>query len=363
MDAARASLALRSVPGVGDAVFRRLAGRFGGAARVMAVAREELEAAGVPGALAASIAGFRDWDAVEREIEAVHRAGARLLVQEDPEYPPGLRGLPDPPAVLRLRGRIEPADVHGVAVVGARDASPYGLAMAAQLARELAADGVTVLSGLAIGIDGAAHRAALDAGGRTIAVLGSGIDRPYPRRHGRLAAEIARCGAVVSELPCGTDPEPRHFPRRNRIVSGLSLAVVVVEAGERSGSLITARLAAEQGREVFVVPGEANAPRTRGTHALLRQGAALAERGRDVVAEALPWLLRTESSRRADRLPPGLHPDLVKVLEGIDRPAVHVDDLVKGTGLAPARALEVLLELEIRGLVSRNPGMTFSRQT
>ena len=211
------------------------------------------------------------------EIERASKLGVEVLTLEDDRYPHALRFIFDPPPLLYVRGRLERADLEAIAIVGSRDASPYGLSTAERLGRELAAEGVTVVSGLAIGIDAAAHRGALAAGGRTIAVLGSGIDRIYPLRHTRLAAEIAESGAVVSELPFGTPPLAHHFPLRNRIVCGLSLGVVVVEATEKSGSLITARLALEQGRSVLAVPGEAGLDRTRGVHRLIRRGATLVE--------------------------------------------------------------------------------------
>jgi len=212
------------------------------------------------------------------------------LDRADERYPAWLGTIADPPAVLYCAGLIEPQDRQAVALVGARQATPYGLRVTETLARELSGAGFTIVSGLARGIDTAAHRAALEAGGRTIAVLGCGLDVDYPLGHARLREDIAGGGAVVTEYAPDTKPLAHHFPRRNRIISGLSLGVVVIEAAEDSGSLITARLALEQGREVFAVPGSIEAPLSRGPHGLLKQGAKLVETVDDIIEELLPQL-------------------------------------------------------------------------
>ncbi len=284
-----------------------------------------------------------------------------ILRLKDAGYPKALRATFDPPSVLYVGGELLPDDVQAVAVVGSRHASAYGLSAAEAIARDLASAGVTVVSGLAVGIDSAAHRGALAAGGRTIAVLGCGIDVAYPRRNQKLACEIAKQGAVVSEFNPGTPPEAWRFPRRNRIVAGLSLGVVVVEAGEKSGSLITARLGLEAGRDVFAVPGEIGLARTRGTHRLLREGAKLVECGADVLEEVAPWLLPPSASGQP-RSPDGEpSPEARSVLEAFDGSVVHVDRLIARSGLGAARTLEILLDLELRGAVRRHPGMLYSR--
>lgn len=301
-----------------------------------------------------------DWTLLREQARSV---GARLLTLGDTEYPRALRFIYGPPPYLFVRGQVLPEDALAIAIVGARSASPYGLAAAEALSRDLAESGITVVSGLAVGIDGAAHRGALAAGGRTIAVLGCGIDVSYPPQHRRLAEEIARRGAVVSEFPLGSPPDSFHFPRRNRIVSGLSLGVVVVEAGERSGSLITARLAAEQGREVMAVPGAMGASRTRGTHRLLRDGAALVESGADVIEAAMPWYLeKTSQNVQTGRSLAELPSEMAKLLGCFDGAAVHVDRLIERSGFGAARVLEMLLGLEIKGWVTQHPGMYFSRR-
>jgi len=242
-----------------------------------------------------------------------------------------------------------------VAVVGSRDASPYARHMTAVLSEGLASRGLTIVSGLARGIDAAAHDAALRAGGRTVAVLGSGIDVVYPSEHHRLHMRIAQTGAVVSEYPMGTQPDAENFPARNRIISGLSLGTVVVEASERSGSLITAQFAAEQGRDVFAVPGPVGA-RTRGTHQLLRQGAALAESADDVLREIAPHL------RSAARPPaPSLSELETAIVAQLDALPRSVDELIARTGLPAGRVLETLLVLELRGVVCQLPGQCFAR--
>src|SRR6266849_1274445 len=218
--------------------------------------------------------------------------GVATLDLADEHYPAWLRAIPDPPQVLYCDGSLEPGDRQAVAIVGSRQASPYGLRVTNALAGELSALGFTIVSGFARGIDAAAHRAALAAGGRTIAVLGCGLDVDYPPGHASLRAEIAGNGAVLTEFVPGTPPLAGHFPRRNRIISGLALGVVVVEAAEGSGSLITARLALEQGREVFAVPGSPLDPRCRGSNDLLRHGATLTESGEDVLSQLGPLLER-----------------------------------------------------------------------
>jgi DNA processing protein len=357
----RSWLALRSIRGVGDATARRLWEAFGSGNAVLSADVAALEQAGLRRDVAREIRRFARWGEVDREISRVREVGADLLSLDDERYPKALRFIADPPPVLYVRGRIEAADTEAIAVVGSRAASPYGLAVAERLARELAGCGITVVSGLAIGIDGAAHRGALRDGGRTVAVLGNGVEQVYPLRHRMLAAEIAERGALVSELPVGTPPLGPNFPRRNRIVSGLALGVVVVEASERSGSLITARLALEQGREVFAVPGEAGLDRTRGTHHLLRQGARLAENAADVLEDAVPWRT-SEAKLGAPRLGPAISTDAARMLSAFESVAEHVDRLIERSGFAAARALELLLDLELAGEVVRHPGMVYSRR-
>src|SRR5947209_12470464 len=276
----------------------------------------------------------------------------------DERYPELLRAIYDPPAVLYCDGSVEPGDRQAVAIVGSRQATPYGLRITETLAGELSALGFTILSGFARGIDAAAHRAALAAGGRTIAVLGCGLDVDYPPGHASLHAEIAGSGAVLTEFDPGTPPRATNFPRRNRIISGLALGVVVVEAAEDSGSLITARLALEQGREVFAVPGSIDAPTSRGPHRLLKQGAKPVERVDDIVEELLPQLdrpLQTLKSEPIAALPEHveLSPSERTVLDLISREPLHLDDLTERSRLTTPAVAGILLGLELKALVKQ----------
>src|SRR5256712_2115529 len=290
----------------------------------------------------------------------------------DERYPELLRAIYDPPAVLYCDGSVEPGDRQAVAIVGTRQATPYGLRITETLAGELSALGFTILSGFARGIDAAAHRAALAAGGRTIAVLGCGLDVDYPPGHASLHAEIAGSGAVLTEFAPGTPPRATNFPRRNRIISGLALGVVVVEAAEDSGSLITARLALEQGREVFAVPGPIDAPTSRGPHGLLKQGAKLVETVNDIVEELLPQLetVRTPLSqdfvatgagkrRSFAPKPPDLSPEEQVMLRVIGREPRHLDDLTEQSRLSAAEVARILLGLELKALVHQLPGQQY----
>jgi len=329
---------------------------------------------------------------------------SQVVPIEDERYPAWLRAIHDPPPVLYCDGVIEPSDRLAVAIVGARQATPYGLRITEALARDLAGLGCTIVSGMARGIDAAAHRGALAAGGRTIAVLGCGLDVVYPPEHDKLRAEIADAGAVVTEFPMGTPPKASHFPRRNRIISGLALGVVVVEAAEDSGSLITARSALDQGREVFAVPGPIDAPLSRGPHGLLKQGAKLVETVADIIEELLPQLEGSslETLLDQDRAishppgrplaiselgvprapgrvldpgsaagagkrrsfssePPNLTPDERIVYALISETPVHIDELMELSRLAPAAVAGALVELELKSAVRRMPGQQYIR--
>src|SRR5436309_5520834 len=263
--------------------------------------------------------------------------GVATLDRADEHYPAWLRTIPDPPPVLYCDGSMEPGDRQAVAIVGSRQATPYGLRVTDALARELSALGFTIVSGFARGIDAAAHHAALASGGRTVAVLGCGLDVDYPSGHASLRAEIAGSGAVLTEFAPGTAPFAMNFPRRNRIISGLALGVVVVEASEDSGSLITARLALEQGREVFAVPGPIDAPTSQGPHGLLKQGAKLVETVDDIVEELLPQmetpLTPTLSGNPLllgmQRVPEGLSPEERLIYSLMSREPCHLDDLTE----------------------------------
>src|SRR5437870_5330576 len=282
----------------------------------------------------------------------------------DERYPELLRVIYDPPAVLYCDGSVEPGDRQAVAIVGSRQATPYGLRITETLAGELSELGFTILSGFARGIDAAAHRAALAAGGRTIAVLGCGLDVDYPPGHASLHAEIAGSGAVLTEFAPGTPPRATNFPRRNRIISGLALGVVVVEAADDSGSLITARLALEQGREVFAVPGPIDVPTSQGPHGLLKQGATLVETVDDIVEELLPQLdrpLQTLKTEPIAALPEHveLSPSERTVLEVMSREPLHLDDLTERSRLTTPAVAAILLGLELKALVKQLPGQRY----
>ena len=305
-------------------------------------------------------------------------AAPRAIERGDAEYPALLLAVPTAPATLHVRGALVEGDTLAVAVVGSRRATPYGLSLAETLAADLAARGVTIVSGLARGIDTAAHRGALRVGGRTIAVLGSGVDVVYPPENARLAEEIAGRGALVSQFAPGTPPLPHHFPTRNAVIAGLSLAVVVVEAAERSGSLITARLAAELGREVLAMPGRATAPESRGANRLIQDGAALALGWEDVVA-ALPerWKACLDTrgtigaagervTGREHRSGPGEAADRPsaatrQVLSLLGEDPVEIDHVIERSGLGAGPVSAALLDLELEGRVRQIEGKRFVR--
>lgn len=283
------------------------------------------------------------------------------LVPGDSRYPPLLRAVSSPPS-LWLRGALAPDDALAVAIVGSRRASGYGLEVAERLAADLAARGVTIVSGLARGIDTAAHRGALAARGRTLAVLGCGIDIVYPPENRRLAAEIETSGAVLSQFPPGTPPLARHFPARNRMIAGLALGVIVVEAAEQSGALITAGLAAELGREVLAVPGRITAETSRGTHALLRDGATLVRDWADVVSELPAEWRRLVRDTAIDANPPAVPSDDGPVLALLvpDEPQ-HIEQLIERSGFPAARIGRSLLALELGGWARQLPGQRWVR--
>ena len=275
-------IGLSRIDGVGRVTFRKLAAHFGSPEQALAASRGELAAVeGIPEKVAKTIVSGSWRDFAEQEMEKVKQSGARIITADSAEFPARLRNTPDPPLFLYVKGRLEQKDA--IAVVGTRKPTVYGTGIAKRIAGELAEAGLTIVSGLARGIDTQAHRGALAARGMTIAVLGSGIDVPYPPENRELMQEIARTGAVVSENPIGTQPEAGYFPARNRIISGLSLGTVIVEAAVDSGSLITAQYALEQGRKLFAVPGNIASPNSRGTHSLIRQGALLVEGSSDIL--------------------------------------------------------------------------------
>jgi DNA processing protein len=359
------SLRLALVPNVGPITRRALLERFGTPAAVFEASPDELrEVKGVgPKLMGRIVAARREIDPV-REIALCRAHGIAILTEADEVYPRSLREIHDPPSVLFVQGEIRPSDAVAVAIVGTRHATRYGLQQAEKLAGGLARAGVTVVSGLARGIDAAAHRGALAAGGRTIAVLGSGLLRLFPPEHKELSDEVAASGAVVSELPPEFEPMGGNFPQRNRIISGLSLGVIIVEAPERSGALITARLATEQGRDVFAVPGRVDSRPSRGCHRLLRDGATLVESADDVL-EQLGFLVEPapQEDGTAVHHPAELMLNEVErqVLDAIQSEPTSIDALVSQTALGVPQVLATLSVLEMRRLVRRPSGSTVAR--
>jgi DNA processing protein len=303
--------------------------------------------------------------AAEREVEKTRGKAYSILTFEDPGYPELLKEIYDPPAVLFYFGRREVLDGPAIAIVGSRRPTPYGRLLAEKLAGDLALRGAIIVSGMALGIDACAHRGALKQG-RTVAVLGSGLDVLYPPENAGLAGAIARTGAVVTEFPLGTSPFKENFPVRNRIISGLSRGLVVVEAAERSGSLISARFALEQGREVMAVPGTATSALSRGTNGLIREGAKLVETWQDVAEEmAPPWRdeLLAQNAEKSENIEASLSGDEARLFAEIPADgAAHIDDVADRTGLPAGTLLALLLGLELKGLVVQHPGKYFQRR-
>jgi DNA processing protein len=356
-------------PGVGRESARRLLALHGSAAAIFRVAPAVLEqqAGRLADALRDEPEGWADHLERLRTWLAVSPT-RRVFTLGDAEYPALLLQTADPPLMLFAEGRVELARRPAVAIVGSRRASAQGLDNARRFARELADRGLTIVSGMAQGIDGAAHRGALDTEASTIAVVGTGLDRVFPPSHHELAHRIAARGLLLSEFPLDTAPLPQNFPMRNRIIAGLSLGTLVVEAAIRSGSLITARLAAEMGREVFAVPGSIHADQARGCHALLRQGAKLVERCDDVLEELaaqLPTAAAAPRTKSADPASPGARaPDAQDpVLRALGHDPATLDQLVARTGWSAAALGARLLELELNDAVSRLPGGSFQRRS
>ena len=291
-------------------------------------------------------------------VKSVADGRTRIISFWDAGYPEDLKSIHDPPALLYVRGTLPPAD--SLAVVGSRRASRSGIELTSRICLEVAETGVVIVSGLARGIDSAAHRAALEAGGLTIAVLGCGIDRIYPPEHDRLFNQIVESGAVISEYPPGTPPLPGHFPGRNRIISGLSKGVLIVEAAHKSGSLITADFALEQGREVFAIPGAVTASNSDGVNRLLKDGAHLVTETRDITD--ILWPQRSGSTLSAAKTPClELSEIELGIVEHLDSDPLHIDDLARKSGLTPMELSVILLQLEIRGGVIQLPGMRYIR--
>lgn len=360
----RALLALSMVPGIGAGKIRQLIAHFGSPQDALSAPLRALqEVRGIGPNLAREIVAFDQYPAVDEQFEWAQRADALLLPFWDDRYPGLLHTIFDPPAFLWFRGEVDVLDAPAVAIVGTRRPSAYGMRAATHFAKELAALGFVIISGLAYGIDGAAHHAALDAGGASVAVLGSGIDRIYPAKHTEIARRLALQGAIVSELPLRAKPDAANFPKRNRIISGLSLGTLVVEAFEKGGALITARMALEQNREVFAVPGSIFSPTAAGCHRLIAGGQAklvhtvsdmLDELG--VVSEAI----RQNGVSKADRS---------QQLQGIERKLydllgedpMHIDVLCHEAGVDVSTALVYLLNLEFKGFVRQLAGKQFYR--
>jgi DNA processing protein len=372
-------IALNMTPGVGPRAATKLLERFGSAESVFAATRSELEALRLKPEAIESIMARDLFERAADEIERVRKMGADILLLDDGVYPALLREIFDPPITLYVKGEWAACfEQPSVAIVGSRRSSSYGQNAATMLARDLAARGVTIISGLARGIDAAAHKGALEAGGRTVAVMGTGLDQVYPRDHKKLADEILeKGGALVSEFPLETPPAPQNFPYRNRVISGLSLGVLVVEAAENSGSLITARLALEQSREVFAVPGNITSRNSFGTNYLIKgAGAKLVQQWQDVAAEMPPdiaaRLLPPETKAKGageelttqlELVPNGLSATEQSVwrLLSADTP-VHIDALAQQSGLSVSELAGALLALEMRELVRQLPGKCFVRK-
>jgi len=363
-------LALHRAPGIGNRRCLKLISELHSPAAIFEAGAEHLRSIGLrPESIDFLV--NPDWAAVDRDLHWLAQSGNNIMTCLDPDYPVLLKEISDPPALLFMHGDPDYLSQPQLAIVGSRNPSHDGLALAAEFAAHLACCGLTITSGLASGIDAASHQGALRAGGGTVAVTGTGLDRVYPARHRELAHQIAENGILLSEFPPGTGPLAANFPRRNRVISGLSLGTLVVEAALRSGSLITARAALDQGREVFAIPGSIHNPLTRGCHALIREGAKLVETGDHILEELAPLI--SVSLSRAERkdaagqpavgkqVPEKLTGEYLQLLDFMGYQPVSVDQLVERSGLTPEQVSSMLLVLELEDHIVGGAGGRYTR--
>ncbi len=377
LEAKKYWIALGMVSGVGAITYRKLLNRFGSPEQVFSAPRHLLRTIpGIAEKTVTNILSFGRPDSLNAELEAIEKAGVHIVTWQDAEYPAHLKTIFDPPPLLYVKGNTLQAHELTLAVVGSRKASTYGRTIAESLCREFALKGITVVSGMARGIDSAAHRGTLKAGGRTIAVLGCGVNVIYPPENTRLYHEIAEKGSLVSELPMSTKPDRGNFPARNRIISGMSLGTVVVEAGAQSGALITADMALEQGRDVFAVPGNITSASSTGTNRLIKQGAALVERAEDVL-NALPLeISRDLQQSQQGELPfqgdvsapehhisplPELSGHEERIFQLIDHQPIHIDEITVRSKLPSGTVSAALMMLEMKNVIRQIAGKMFLR--
>ncbi len=365
-------LALALTPGLGPTRVRKLVEHFGSAERVFQASLTELEATGMPVVSAQSLATGKSLELAQQECAKAAECGAKIIALDDPSYPPRLKEIYDPPVVLFVRGSVEVISSPGIAMVGTRHPTPYGLGMAERLSKDLAARGLVIISGMARGVDTASHRGAITVGGKTVAVFGAGIDVMYPKENSRLAEQILSLGgALISEFPVGTFAAPQNFPIRNRIISGMSAGVLVVEAAEYSGTRITARCALEQDRDVYAVPGNVTNKGSWGPNTLIKQGAKLVATWEDVWEELPTDIQDKLDAARPESSPPetaSLFPDdatspherkIMRLLKSDE--STHIDELVERleAELSSSEIFAALFELELNGKIRQLPGKNF----
>ena len=360
MDSREALVALNLLPDIGPVRVRNLLSRFGSAQAVLAATQADLSQVDKVGFKAANnIIRWRELIDLDGELRRIDQFGANIVTTDDSEYPALLRQIYDPPLVLYVRGTLRPEDAYAIAMVGTRQSTLYGRQTTERLARQLAASGVTVVSGGARGIDSASHEGALQSGGRTIAVLGTGLDIVYPAENVKLYQRIAEQGAVITQFPFGRKGDKQSFPIRNRIVGGMTQGTVVVEANRASGALITANFAAEYGRTVYAVPGRVDSPRSAGCHDLIKDGARLCESAEDVLAE-FAHLQAIEPEEPEIPMPTLSHPEQ-QVFHVLTHEEMQQDEIICRSELPAAQVSVILLQLEMKKLVQQHPGRLFTR--
>ncbi|MCE5312294.1 MAG: DNA-processing protein DprA [Nitrospiraceae bacterium] len=367
-DELRCSIGLVFTKDVGPVTYRKLLSKFRSAQNIFSASAGDLaKTADLSHAKASNILEFNKWAEVDQEIKKAEELGISIIPLTDPAYPEQLRPFDDAPIILYVKGSITPDDINSVAVVGSRLMSEYGRSAARQISFGLASSGITIISGMARGIDTTAHESALKAGGRTIAVLGSGLDVPYPSENKKLFAKIAEAGAVISEFPFGTGPLRENFPRRNRLISGLSMGVLVVEAAAGSGSLITASYGLEQGKEIFAVPGSIGQKNSEGTNALIKNGARLVQQAEDIIEELAPKIknnIRLSTPRRPQEMLAQLDAleisgDEKAICTVLASGARQIDQISRELNISSARLSGILLNLELKGLIRQLDGKKF----